>query len=210
LPVLQFLLLRWYFRLFIWARFLWQVSRIDLMLLPTHPDRCGGLGFLLSVRRAFAPLLMAQGVLLAGMIADRIFFAGGKLPNFLLEIVALAAVTVSVVLIPLLVFTPKLDQVAHIGVGEYGVLAQKYAREFDHKWLRGTASAEEPLLGSADIQSLADMAGSFEVVQEMRSVLFTIPDVLQLGAISVLPIFPLVLTMFSPQELLAQLLKLIF
>jgi hypothetical protein len=210
LPVLQFLLLRWYFRLFIWARFLWQVSRIDLMLLPTHPDRCGGLGFLMSVRRAFAPLLMAQGVLLAGMIADRIFFAGGKLPNFLLEIVALAAVTVSVVLIPLLVFTPKLDQVAHIGVGEYGVLAQKYAREFDHKWLRGTASAEEPLLGSADIQSLADMAGSFEVVQEMRSVLFTIPDVLQLGAISVLPIFPLVLTMFSPQELLAQLLKLIF
>ena len=28
LPVFQFLLLRWYFRLFIWARLLWQVSRI--------------------------------------------------------------------------------------------------------------------------------------------------------------------------------------
>jgi hypothetical protein len=209
LPVLQFLLLRWYFRLFIWARFLWQVSRIDLMLLPTHPDRCGGLGFLRSVRRAFAPLLIAQGVLLAGLIANRILFTGGKLPNFLLEIVAVAAVAVAVVLAPLLVFTPKLDEVAHAGVAEYGVLAQKYAREFDQKWLRGTAPVEEPLLGSADIQSLADMGNSFEVVQEMRSVVFAIPDVLRLGVISVLPILPLVLTMFSPQELLAQLLKLI-
>src|SRR5262245_3454932 len=38
LPLLQFLLLRWYFRLLIWGRFLWQVSRIDLALVPTHPD----------------------------------------------------------------------------------------------------------------------------------------------------------------------------
>jgi hypothetical protein len=30
LPIFQFLLLRWYFRLFVWARFLWQVSRIKL------------------------------------------------------------------------------------------------------------------------------------------------------------------------------------
>ena len=49
LPLFQFLLLRWYFRLFVWARFLWQVSRIELRLVPTHPDRCGGLGFLAEV-----------------------------------------------------------------------------------------------------------------------------------------------------------------
>jgi len=41
LPLFQFLLLRWYFRLFIWARFLWQVSNIDLRFVPTHPDRAG-------------------------------------------------------------------------------------------------------------------------------------------------------------------------
>ena len=42
MPMFQFLFLRWYFRLFTWARFLWQVSRIKLNLLPGHPDRCGG------------------------------------------------------------------------------------------------------------------------------------------------------------------------
>jgi hypothetical protein len=44
LPLLQFVLLRWYFRLSIWARFLWRVSRIELLLEPTDPDRCGGWG----------------------------------------------------------------------------------------------------------------------------------------------------------------------
>ena len=75
MPIFQFLLVRWYFRLFIWTRFLWQVSRIELQLIPTHPDRAGGLGFLANIVYAFAPFLVAHGVLLAGLIADRIFFA---------------------------------------------------------------------------------------------------------------------------------------
>ena len=76
LPLFQFILLRWYFRLFIWARFLWQVARIDLRLVPTHPDQAGGLGFLSNAAIAFAPLLLGQGALLAGWLADRIFFDG--------------------------------------------------------------------------------------------------------------------------------------
>src|SRR5262249_23521063 len=46
IPILQFILLRWYVRFFIWFRFLWQVSKIDLNLIPTHPDRAAGLAFL--------------------------------------------------------------------------------------------------------------------------------------------------------------------
>ena len=41
-------------------------------------------------------------------------------------------------------------------------------REFDQKWLRGGAPADESLIGSGDIQSLADLANSFAVVREMR------------------------------------------
>jgi len=210
LPILQFLLLRWYFRLFIWARFLWQVSNIKLRMLPTHPDRCGGLGFLNLAQLAFSPLLLAQGVLLAGLIANRIVYAGGKLPDFLLDIVAIVAFTVFVVLAPLAVFGRQLSEIAITGVREYGALAQNYVREFDQKWLRGAASSKEPLLGSADLQSLADLANSYGVVEQMRWVPFTIPDVLRLGAIALLPILPLTLTMFSVQELLERFLKMIF
>ena len=95
-PLFQFILIRWYFRLFIWARFLWQSSRLELNLIPTHPDRAAGLGFLGMSSAAFAPLLMAHGVLLAGLMANPIFFAGAKLTDFKMEIIGCGGVSPAV------------------------------------------------------------------------------------------------------------------
>jgi hypothetical protein len=210
LPVFQFLLLRWYFRIFVWTRFLWQVSRIELTLVPTHPDRSGGLGFLALVAYAFSPLLVAQGALVAGTIAERIFYAGATLPQFKLELVGVVAVLVFVVLGPMLVFGPKLAAAKREGLREYGTLAQRYVREFDQKWLRGGAAADEPFVGSGDIQSLADLGNSFQVVQDMRLVPFTWQTVLQLAVATLVPVAPLLLTMFSLDQLLGEAVKMMF
>jgi hypothetical protein len=210
LPIFQFLLLRWYFRLFIWTRFLWQVSRIKLSLIPTHPDRCGGLGFLSLICYAFSPLLFAQGTLLAGLIANRIFFTGASLTQFKVEIAVLVAVMVFVVLGPLLVFIPRLQTAKRVGLHQYGTLAERYAREFDHKWLRGGAPAGEPLLGSADIQSLANLDKSYEMVRSMWWAPINLQTVIQLAVTTLLPLLPLTLTMISFEQLLAQVLKLVF
>jgi len=210
LPLFQFLLLRWYFRLFIWTRFLWQVSRIRLQLMPAHPDRCGGMGFVASVGYAFSPLLLAQGAVLAGMIANRIFYAGAKLPDFKVELIGLVAVMVFALLGPLLVFSRQLEAAKRVGVREHGVLAQRYVREYDRKWLRGGAPPDEPLLGSADIQSLADLGNSFANVKEMRWVPFTMSTVFQLAVTTLLPVLPLTLTMLSLEELLERLLTIVF
>ena len=210
LPLFQFLLLRWYFRLFIWARFLWQVSRIELSLMPAHPDRCGGLSFLASVSQAFAPVLVAQGAALAGMMASRIFYAGATLLEFKVELIGTVAVMVFAILGPMLVFIPKLSAARRAGLREFGALAQSYVREFDRKWLRGGAPADEPLVGSADIQSLADLGNSFEVVKEMRLVPFTMRSVLQLAVLTLLPVGPLLLTVFSLEQVLDSLLKVLF
>ena len=210
LPIFQFLLLRWYFRLFIWARFLWQVSRIDLRFVPTHPDRAGGLGFLGAVSYAFSPVLLAQGAMLAGMMANKIFFAGATLPQFKVELVGIVALMVFAILGPMLVFGPKLEAAKRAGLREYGTLAQRYVREFDGKWVRGSAPADEPLIGSADIQSLADLGNSYEVVKGMRWVPFSPQTVLQLAVTTLVPVVPLTLTMISLEQLLERLLKVIF
>src|SRR5262249_13563743 len=107
LPVFQFVLLRWYVRLFIWFRFLWQVNRIELNLLPTHPDRCGGLSFVGKSSYAYAPILFAQGTILAGIVADRVLYRGESLQSFKLQIVGVAVFFVLFVLGPLLMFTPR-------------------------------------------------------------------------------------------------------
>lgn len=210
LPIFQFLLLRWYFRIFIWARFLWQVSRLKLSLIVTHPDRCGGLGFLSSIGYAFTPLLLAQGTVLAGIIANRIFFKDAVLTDFKVEIAGLVALMVAVVLGPLLVFAPQLEAAKRAGLREYGTLAQRYVREFDQKWIRGGASADEPLVGSADIQSLADLGNSYEVVKGMRMAPINLRTAIQLAAATLLPLLPLTLTMISLEQLLDQVLKFVF
>ena len=210
LPVFQFLLCRWYFRIFIWARFLWKVSRARLSLVPTHPDRVGGLGFLSIIVDAFIPLLLAHGALLAGSLGNRIYHLGAKLPDFLLEIVLLVVLLMCMVLGPLLVFAPQLAQAKRVGLREYGRLAERYVREFDAKWLRGGAPADEPLLGSSDIQSLADVSNSFDVVRTMNLAPFTKETVIQLAVAAVLPLAPLLLTIMPLEELLKRLFGALF
>jgi AcrR family transcriptional regulator len=210
LPIFQFLLVRWYYRMFIWIRFLWQVSRIQLSLIPTHPDRVGGLGFLPNAVFAFMPLAVAHGALLAGLIANRIFYVGAALPDFKVEIAVLAVFLLCLVLGPLLVFSPQLAQAKRIGNREYGALAERYVREFDAKWLRGGAPADAPLIGSGDIQSLADLANSFEVVRTMRIAPITRDALIRLVIATLAPVVPLALTMMPLEELLRKLLGILF
>jgi hypothetical protein len=209
-PLYQFLLVRWYYRMFIWTRFLWQVSRIELSLIPTHPDRVGGLGFLANTVYAFMPLAVAHGVMLAGPIANRIFYLGAALPEWKVEIAVLVTFMLCLVLGPLLVFAPQLAQAKRTGNREYGALAERYVREFDSKWLRGGASTDEHLLGSGDIQSLADLANSFEVVRTMQIAPITRDALVRLVAATLAPIVPLALTMMPFEELLNKLFGILF
>lgn len=209
-PLFQFILIRWYFRLFIWTRFLWQCSRLELNLIPTHPDRAAGLGFLAMSCSAFAPLLLAHGALLMGLIANPIFFGGMKLTNFMMEILGVVVFLLLIVPGPLLVFSPRLMQAKRIGLRDYGILASKYVRDFDLKWVRGAATADEPLLGSGDIQSLADMGNSFQVVRDIGPFPFGKDMIIQLIVLTLLPVAPLILTMIPLEELIKRIVGSVF
>ena len=88
LPLLHFVLLRWYYRLWIWGRLLLQISKIDLALIPTHPDRTGGLASCRFRSTASYPGALVHGVLLAGWVGDRIFTFDAALIDFKIEIAA--------------------------------------------------------------------------------------------------------------------------
>jgi hypothetical protein len=208
-PIFQFILLRWYLRILIWFWFLLRVSLLNLDLLAAHPDRAGGLGFLGKSTFAFAPLLFAEGALLAGQIAGRIFYEGRSLLSFKMTIAAFVAFFVVAVLAPLLLFTPQLARAKREGLASYGTLASFYVMDFDQKWLRNKNS-DEALLGTGDIQSLADLGNSFAVVREMRAIPFVTDDVVRLLIATLAPIFPLLLTIMPLEQLLTQVVKFIF
>ncbi len=110
---------------------------------------------------------------------------------------------------PLLVFAPQLAEAKRIGNREYGTLAERYVREFDAKWLRGGAPTDEPLVGSGDIQSLADLSNSFEVVRTMRIALVTKEALIRLAVATLVPLVPLALTMMPLEELLKRLISIV-
>ncbi len=209
-PVLQFILLRWGYRLLIWARFLWQVSRIELDLIPTHPDRNGGLGFLGGSVYAFAPLLTALGAGVAGMIANRIFHQGASLAAFKLELVLLVGLGMLLLMGPLLVFAPKILAAQRQGLREYGAFTAEYMREFDRRWLRSGDRDGVALLGTGDIQSLADIGNAFSVIREMKPVIFSRTMLVQLAAATLIPFLPLVFTMIPLELLLDRIIGAIF
>ena len=210
LPIFQFLSLRWFYRIFIWARLLFKLSRIDLNLMPTHPDRCGGIGFLSTISQGFAPIMLAQSTLVSGMIADRIFFEGAHLTDFTMEIFGLLGLLWIAMFGPMFFFMPLMARAKLLGLQQYGTLADRYVRSFNVKWLEGRLPPDEPLLGNPDFSGLADLGAGFEVVRSMRWVPITWRSLGQLIGITLLPIAPLMLTMFPLNELLKRLLGVLF
>jgi len=210
IPLVQFILLRWYLRFFIWFRFLWQVSRIDLHLVPTHPDRSAGLAFLGKSAYAFSPILFAQGVMLAGVVASRVLYHGEKLVSFKLQAGGFVVFFVFAILGPLLMFTPQMARAKRKGLADYGLLAQRYVDSFEQKWIVDNPGPFEELLGAADIQSLADLGNSYAMVREMRSVPFGLEDISRLAAATAAPLVPLLLTIFSFEELVLRIIKVVF
>jgi hypothetical protein len=205
-PLFQFVLVRWYYRLFLWGRFLWQVSRLRLQLIPTHPDRRAGLGFLSDFSYAFAPFLFAHGTMVAGRVANGVVYAGLTFTRFEFELVIIPLAALVMVLAPELVFMSRLWSAKRAGLLQYGALAEEYVREFDDKWIRGHPDPQT-LLGSSDVQSLADLANSFAVVSQVRLIPALKESVLTLAVITVLPLAPLPLTVISGSELFERLVK---
>jgi hypothetical protein len=203
LPVFRFLALRWLARLVvIWYRFLWLMSRIPLRLNALHPDRTGGLGFLNTSVFAFAPILVANTSLLSAMIAQRIWHQGATLPQFKIELFAFVILLMLLVLLPQTFFVVQLERTWRAGAGEYGTLGSRYVEAFRRKWLGAHPHTREALVGSADIQSLADLANAFEVVRSMYLVPITRNTVLRLGLITIIPLLPLVFTMIPLDQII--------
>ncbi|MFZ5780546.1 MAG: hypothetical protein ACOY4R_10155 [Pseudomonadota bacterium] len=209
IPLFQFVGFRWYMRLAIWAWLLWRISRLRINLVPTHADRAAGLGFVGNSSYAFSLLLLAHGALLSGWIADRVLLGGSNALDFQVEAFVLICCVVALIVAPLCVFAGPLAAAKRRGRGEYGRLVSQYTQAFDRKWVHGERPKDEPMLGSGDMQSLADLSTAYEIVQEMRLVPFGLKLVTRLGIITAVPLLPLAFTILPFRSMIMQAIKIV-
>ena len=200
LIMFRFLLFRWVWKLLLWSRFLWRVSRLDLHLMPGHPDRDGGLGLLEAVHERFTPLVAALSVLECASLAESIS-VGTLAATAVYPTLAFLLVLDAVLFIgPLLAFTDKLWSARTQGVEVYKALAARYVTEFEAKWT-GNRMPPEPLMGNADFQSMADLANAVSVVKGMRWITAGPRLLTMMTLAAVAPLTPLVLFEYPIAEL---------
>jgi hypothetical protein len=209
IPLFQFLTLRWIWRLFLWGQFLWRMNRLNLQLAPTHPDGAAGLAFVGEAQRFFGVILIAYSVVVAGVLADGVLYDKIPLTHFAGAIATFVIAAVAVILLPLLVFVRTLFDTKLAGLAKYGTLATEYTQSFHQKWIVNRRLQEEVLLGSADIQSLADLGNSFSFVEKMKVLPMGPRTPIHLALACVIPMTPLLLTMMSLREILEFLFKVV-
>nr|MBP6735258.1 hypothetical protein [Chromatiaceae bacterium] len=81
-PLLQFFVFRWIWRLVSWTLFLRDMARLDLDLVPTHPDRAAGLGFLGGAHLALAIFPFAFSCVLSAHVAFQVYFEAVPVMSF--------------------------------------------------------------------------------------------------------------------------------
>jgi hypothetical protein len=206
-PLVRFIIYRWMFRYFLWAVLLWQISHLHLTLMPTHPDRAAGLNFLAGTQKHFGILFCAVGCSFAGRIANTMLFEGAALTSFKSLMAVFVVLSLIVGLLPLALLAPKLRKVRKAGLLEYGRLANTYTESFDRKWVHCVEPPSEPLLGTGDIQSLADLGNSFSFIEKMRIAPISRKLVLQLAVWAAIPLVPVIILGTPTPELARQVVR---
>jgi hypothetical protein len=201
LPILFLVTGRWIWRFLLWIWFLARVSRLDLHLVSSHPDSAGGIGFISLWHLRFAVLMFLSCSMFSAAIANLIRVYGHKLPEYTEVIIVIASLHVVLMIAPMLFLTPRLMAAYFEGKRVYGRLGMEYVRNFEQKWV-GLRDGAEQFLGTADIQSLADLSNSYQVVVNMRLLLINRQEFIKLVLLAAGPFAPLLLTMMSPGQIL--------
>jgi len=210
LPLYYFIATRWLWRIFLWARFLLQVARMNIRVIPAHPDLAGGLAFVGDSPAAFTLPVFAYGCVLAGRLANEVVYAGKELLSFKFIILAFLLLELLLFAGPIIVFAGPLGRAKRKGLLQYEGLASIMAQQFEKKWMEEAAADKEGALGQPDFSSLADLNQCVALTRRMNPVPFKLMGVVPLILAALVPLIPVVAIEIPLDDVLKALLKALF
>lgn len=209
IPIFLIFLFGWLWRLFLWNLFLWRVSRIDLHLVPAHPDLSGGLQFVGASVRAFPMLCFALGAVVAGGVANRVVHQEMQLIDFKYIIATLVVVILIFFVAPLMAFTRKILQARRRGIFEYGALAGAVGRQMEHKWVERNGNVDETALDVQHFSATTDLYQVVSNVYQIKSVPLDLQDLVAVIIAVLLPFVPVLLYEIPLNVILPDIVKLL-
>jgi len=203
LPLFFFLALRWLWRLGVLTALFWSIRKLPLALVPTHPDRAGGLGFMTLYPKMFVPLVFALSCAVAAASLQEILYADATVRQLGALAIAWLVLVLLVCVGPLLAFMPLLGRLKENGLIEYGELAARHNREAETTLFAAEASA---LPGSSTISSLADIGSGFETIRNIKPLPVELWAIVPLLVAALLPLLAVAAVKVPIVELLKKIL----
>jgi hypothetical protein len=167
-PAYLLLLLAWLWRVILYFVLFRRISKLNLALVPTHPDRVGGLGFLDRFATGFSPVVLGLSAVISSFWAHQVLYHGVSLQSLRMPMVAFLVLVVVVFLAPLIVFVKPLSVARKQALLEYGMLVAKHGRLVKSRWILSEEVDDEGLLSAPEIGPVADTLALYEAVQKMR------------------------------------------
>ncbi len=207
LPIILLVLLQWIWRQLRWFWFLVIVSRMDLQLIPAHPDRAGGLIFIEQCIWQYLPFCFAIGTIVAGGVANRVLYMRQSVSSFRYTPLAVIAIVVILCAGPLCVFWGTLRRTRRRGIFQYGALATSMGRQFEQQWLASPSSPRADALKMSDFSATIDLYSIVSNVQQSKTVPIGVRSISRLAGAALAPAIPLALIVFPFDLIVKEALK---
>jgi len=206
-PIHLTLLVAWLWRVFLIGALFRRVVSIDLALVPTHPDRAAGLGFLEEAPKIFAPVVFALGAVMAARWAHDVVYHDVHVQALRVQMAAFVIVAVLLFSAPLFVFAPLLAKTKRRALLDYSALVGRHGRLVRERWIAGKQLRNDEILSAPELGPVADTAPIYEAVAAMRVLPIGKVTIAPLLVAAVLPLIPVLAIEIPVTKILGALAK---
>jgi hypothetical protein len=170
-PLFLFLLLTWLWRLLLtWILFR-RIGRLDLQLVPSHPDQVGGIGFVRLHSVAFSLVVFAISSVACSAVAHQLLAHGATVAQFQPLLIFLVGLLTVLFALPLTAFSAELRRTSLRAQFEYGTLTGRHVRGLHERWVHGK-KLEDDILSAPEIGPAADVGTLYTMATKMQMVPF--------------------------------------
>ncbi len=186
LPILNYWWIRIAWKIIVWTRYLYRMSRLRLVLVASHPDSTGGIGFVSEVQSTFALIIFAYGVSnVAAVIAYKVAIEHAPLSLMPVWGPAIGFIVCAPLLftVPLLMFTKQLSRTKRRAMALCRAQLLRRSLAFEARSLSEDLSEGLSVGAGSDsawLASMNNLSGVFDRIGHMRVVPFDLKSATQL------------------------------
>jgi hypothetical protein len=156
-------------------------------LVPTHPDRCAGLGFMARIPVMFVPVVLGISSVFASGWAHQVIYHDVTIASLRLEIIAFVVIVPLIFLAPFVSFLGLMLRTKKQGLLDYGDLIGRHGRLVRECWIDGKPVADVQILNAPELGPIADTAALYELIGRIRPLPLTGASLVPLLGAAVLP-----------------------